>query len=366
MVCERDAGLKHSRYYAEVLLRADRLYEEGDSSIESGLRLFDDNWVNIEIGQKWAARRIDSDQDATTLASEYPERGAHCLYLRQKTDQRLEWLEAALRVASSRGFRLAEGTLHGKIGLALAEMGEYEKAIKHYSNRIEFAEKLRDEEGQAEGFCNLGILYDDLNILEQAQECFKSALDLADKISNPKIVEVATGNLGLVYLKQGHFLDALNCFERHLNLALQRGDQWSEGNALTNKGIVNLKLENYGEALACFQDSISINKRLKDLEGEAKNLSYVGIVLTALGDLEGAAAAYEERIQFARKMKDFRGEAIGSWNLGEILIKQKKYSSGLGYLKMCVDYEKSVGDPAWEDDLITIQKIEKMHIITGE
>jgi tetratricopeptide (TPR) repeat protein len=364
MVCKRDASLKHSEYYAEVLLHADRLYEEGDSNIESGLHLFDDEWGNIEIGQKWATQTAASDEDAATLASEYPERGAHCLYLRQRPAQRAEWLKAALRVANSRGFRLVEGSLHGKMGLALAEMGEYQKAIEHYSIRIELAEKLGDDEGLGEGICNLGILYDDLNMLEQAQEYYKSALNLADKISNPKIVEVATGNLGLVYLKQGHFLDALNCFERHLKLALQSGDQWGVGNALTNKGIVNLKLEKFGDALACFQDSISINEKLKDLEGQAKNLSYMGIVLTALGDLEGAAAAHEARIHIALKMKDSRGEAIGSWNLGEILIKQKKYQLGLQYLKKCVDYEKSVGDPAWEDDLKTIRGIEEMHDTT--
>lgn len=361
MVSTRGASLKHARYYAEILLHGDRLYEEGGSSTESGLRLFDENRVNIEIGQKWAASRSGLDEDAATLASEYPERGAHCLYLRQKPAQRLEWFETALRVVTSRGFRLVEGTLHGKMGLALAELGEYDKAIEHYSIRIELAQKLGDDEGQGEGFCNLGILYDDLNMLEQADECFKSALVLADKTSNPKIIEVATGNLGLVYLKQERFLDALNCFERHHKLAKQSGDQWSIGNALTNKGIANFRLRSFSEALTCFKESILINEKLKDLIGQAKNLSYVGNVLTAQGDLEGAVAAQEARIRIAREMNDSRGEAIGSWNLGEVLIKQEKYQSGFQYLRKCLDYEKEVGDPAWEDDLKTIQNLEEIY-----
>ncbi len=274
MVSKRNANLKHAQYYGNVLLRADRLYEGGTNGIEDGLHLFDDNWKNIELGQNWAVSRIDSDEDAAGLASEYPERGAHCLYLRQKPIERIEWLEVALRVAHSRGFELLEGTLHGKIGLARAEMGDHQKAIEHYSIRLGIAKKLKDVEGLGEAVCNLGISYDSLNMLEQAQECYEYARELADKIANKKLIEVAIGNLGLVYLKKGQFDAAMNCFESHLQLAQQNGDLWSESNALTNKGIASLKMQSYKEALQCFQDSILINKKLGDSEGEAKNLSY--------------------------------------------------------------------------------------------
>jgi tetratricopeptide (TPR) repeat protein len=366
MVSRRNASLKHARYYAKVLLRADRLYEEGAKGIEDGLHLFDDNWKNIELGQKWAVTRIDMDEDAAGLASEYPERGAHCLYLRQKPIERIEWLEAALRVAHSRGFELIEGTLHGKIGLARAEMGDYQQAIEHYSIRLEIARKLNDVEGLGEGFCNLGILYDSLNMLENAQECYEYARELADKIANQKIIEVAIGNLGLVYLKKGQFDAALNCFEKHLRLAQQNGDLWSEGNALTNKGIASLRLQNHKQALQCFQDSILINKKLGDSEGEAKNLSYIGATFAAPGDLDGAASAYQARILIAHNLNDAHGQAIGSWNLGEILIKQKKYKLGLEYLKQCIDFEKAVGDPGWESDSNIVQQIEAMYGHTEE
>ena len=361
MVSKRDAGFRHALYYSEVLLRADRLYDEGGVGVENGLRLFDGNWKNIEIGQDWAAEQSNIDEDAATLASEYPERGAHCLYLRQKPAERIVWLEAALFVAHSRGFELVEGTLHGKIGLALAEMGDYQKAIEHYSIRMILAGKLGDFEGLGEGACNLGIVYDSLNMLETAQECYQYALDLADKISNQKITEVALGNLGLVYLKQSKYNEAMDYFERHRNLASKNGDQWSEGNALTNMGIAYLKLRNNVQASRCFHESILINKKLGDLDGEAKNLSYIGFILGATGDLDSAVLAYQTRISLAQKLNDPRGEATGYWNLGEILIKQKNFGLGLEYLNRCIDYEKSVGDPVWEDDLKVVIKIQGIY-----
>lgn len=366
MVSKHNARLKHSQCFAEILLHADKLFEKGGNHIEQGLRLFDENVKNIEIGQAWAARQASLDDDAATLASEYPERGAHCLYLRQKPVERKVWLDTALEVAHTRGFELVEGTLHGKIGLALAEMGEHQKAIEHYSKRIELAEKWKDYEGLGEGACNLGILYDDLNMLDRALECYQYALDLAGKISNRKIIELATGNLGLVYLKQEQFTKALDCFERHLHMAREDGDQWSEGNALTNKGIASLKLQKDGQALECFRNSVTINQRLRDLEGEAKNLSYIGIVLETIGDLNGAVSAYQARIAIAQELNDLHGEAVGSWNLGKILIRQKKYRLGLAYLKKGVDHEKDIGDPAWENDQKTLQEIKARYGITEE
>ncbi len=354
----RNASLKHSQFYSEVLLSADRFYEQGDRHIEEGLGRFDDNGKNIELEQKWADLHAGVDEEAATLASEYPERGARCLYLRQKPAERISWLECALQVAHQRGFELVEGNLHGKIALALTEMGEYQQVIEHYSIRLEIADCLRDLDSLGEGACNLGILYDNQGMLEPAQECYQYAFELANQTSNKKILEVATGNLGLIYLKQENYDRAVDCFQRHYELARQNGDQWSEGNALTNLGIVYLKFEKPDEALAFLQLSIQINQKLSDPEGEAKNLSYLGSAFVTIGKLDDAALAYERRIALAQELGDRRGEAKGKWNLGKVLIQQRKYKLGLENLYKCVEYERSVGDYAWEDDLKAIKSIE--------
>lgn len=359
MISKHTASLKHAEHYANVILLADQMYEKGGSGVEKGLKHFDDNWKNIELGQKWAAQSSLYDEKAATLACEYPERGSHCLYLRQKPAERMNWLKTALQIAHVRGYELVEGTLHGKIGLAYAEMGEYQQAIEHYANRLKIAERFNDLEGLGEGACNLGILYDSLDMLEPAQECYQYALELAGQISHQKIIEVATGNLGLIYLKREKFQEAIRYFERHLDLSKQNGDSWSESNALTNLGIAFLKLGNFDGALSYFHQSISINQKLGDLEGEAKNLGYIGTTMSSLGKLDDAVTAYQARIHLAQKLNDPLGEAKGNWNLGKVLIEQQKYELGLEYLERCAQYEKAVGDPAWEEDIEVIKTIEE-------
>jgi tetratricopeptide (TPR) repeat protein len=359
MTSLRNASLRHAKCFAAILLNADELYQQGGDRVEGSLQLFDANWQNIEKGQQWAANNADVDEDAAILALEFPERGANCLYLRQKPSDRILWLQKALQIAHVRGLGYVEASLMGKLGLAFQEMGQHPQAIEYYAARLELAQRLNDEEGWAETACNLGILYDDLNILETAREWFQAALQIAEKISNDRIKERAFGNVGLVYLKLEKFSEALTSFESHLQLARAHGDLWSEGNALTNMGIACLKLQQHDWAESCFQQSLAINQKLVDLEGEAKNWSYIGLLHNQLGDLDGAAQAYRTRIDLAKKMNDARGEALCGWNLGDVLIKQNQREQGVELLYKYVDYEKSVGDPAWEQDWETARRMEE-------
>ena len=122
-----------------------------------------------------------------------------------------------------------------------------------------------------------------------------------------------------------------------------------------------MKLEKTEQASTYFEQSIVISRILGDLDAEGRNLSYLGKVMTALGEYDAAISTYQNRIAIARKIGDERGETIGSWNLGELLIKQKKYKDGLAYLWKCVDYERKVGDPAWLADEEIVKQIESRY-----
>ena len=147
MTSLRTALLRHAKCFATILLSADELYQQGGSRVEDGLRLFDANRQNIEQGQQWAANNSEMDEEAATLALEFPERGANCLYLRQKPSDRILWLRKALQIAHVRELGYVEASLLGKIGLAFQEMGQYPQAIEYYAARLELAQRLNDQDG---------------------------------------------------------------------------------------------------------------------------------------------------------------------------------------------------------------------------
>lgn len=81
MSTQQEANFIHATYYAQVLLDADTLYQQGNQRVITGLALFDQNWPNIQLGQAWTIVNAEQNIAAAQLCCEYPIRGSFCLYL---------------------------------------------------------------------------------------------------------------------------------------------------------------------------------------------------------------------------------------------------------------------------------------------
>lgn len=361
MPSKREAGLKHARYFADILLQADQLYQLGGIHNAEGLDLFDQNWLNIQNGQSHVAHNAATDADTRLLCAEYPERGSFCLFLRQTPEQRIQWMTAALDAAQKMGLKAAVGSILGKLGVAHTEKGEYELALLRFSQRLEIASQLEDMEGFAEGLCNLGIMYDKAGVPGNARTCYENALEYAKQLENAKITGTALGNLGLIHLEQGDFPRAREMFQSHLAYARQAGDPWAECNALINLGLVSKKQDRLQESVGLFQDALTISRNLRDRMAEGQALGHLASVHARLGNIQQARELYQQRIQVAVEVHDLRGEAIACWNLGEILLAADEYRAGISYLERCVDREIILGDPSADQDLKTLQELKKKH-----
>ena len=78
----RQARRRHATHYLAIAERADDAYLEGGGRVLEGLRLFDEERVQIEAGQAWAAAHAAEDNEAAVLAQDYPLRAPEVLDLR--------------------------------------------------------------------------------------------------------------------------------------------------------------------------------------------------------------------------------------------------------------------------------------------
>jgi len=58
IVKEQKVRLLHVRYYLNLLRTANELYKEGGENMLVGLQQFDREWLQIKVGQAWAAMNI--------------------------------------------------------------------------------------------------------------------------------------------------------------------------------------------------------------------------------------------------------------------------------------------------------------------
>ncbi len=107
-----------------------------------GLSLFDNERVNIEAGQEWAAAHFAGHEQATRLCNEYPNSGAYVLSLRQHPRDSIRWQEAALHAARQLNDRQSEGNHFGNLGAAYADLGETDKAIEFMEAALKIFEEI--------------------------------------------------------------------------------------------------------------------------------------------------------------------------------------------------------------------------------
>lgn len=152
----REAQLRHASYYQAALSQASQLYLQGGESVLRGLALFDLERNNIEIGQAIVSRFVTTDPRAAQLASDYSDVGAYALFLRLHPREQIRWHEAALVAARQLKLHDAEGRHLGNLAIAHRNLGNLDKTIELYEQRLRLAREIGDRRGEGNALGGLG------------------------------------------------------------------------------------------------------------------------------------------------------------------------------------------------------------------
>ncbi|MGI9108204.1 MAG: ATP-binding protein [Pyrinomonadaceae bacterium] len=310
------AGSLHAAHYLQILSTADDLFLRGGEAIAGGLSLFDNERVNIEAGQEWAAARFADDGQAAHLCNGYPGAGVYVLNLRQHPRDFIRWHEAALSAARQLKDRAAEGRHLGNLGVAYAALGETRRAIEFHEQHRDIAREIGDRRGEGNALGNLGLAYADLGETRRAIEFHEQRLDIAREIGDRRGEGNALGNLGVAYAALGETRRAIEFYEQHRDIAREIGDRRGEGNALGNLGNAYAALGETRRAIEFHEQALVISREIGDRRGEGADLGNLGNAYAALGETRRAIEFYEQHLVIARESGDRRGEGNALGNLG--------------------------------------------------
>ena len=217
---------------------------------------------------------------------------------------------------------------HNNLGLALAEQGDLEEAVGHFSEAlrinpdhvlanynlgtalvqqgnlkeaiVHFSEALRIQPEYADAHCNLGLALAKQGRIDDAIRHYLEALRI-----KPNYAE-AHNNLGNALQKQGQIEDAIYHYSKALNIKPEyENAHHNLGFALAKQGRINDAIKHYLEAL-----------RIKPNLAEAHN--NLGNALSYQGNIEGAIDHYRE----ALRIKPLYVQA--SNNLKKALMSQQR------------------------------------------
>lgn len=164
-----EAQFRHSKFYLRILRVANELALEGEDSLSLGLDLIDQNFPNINIGQSWSAENMTKEAIAKLCVS-YPRSAAFLLDFRLNPQERLKWLEDALKAAKVLNKLDLEGRILGDIAGCYADMGQPHRAIEHLEQYLIISREFGDRVGAGAALGNLGNAYADIGEYRRAIE----------------------------------------------------------------------------------------------------------------------------------------------------------------------------------------------------
>jgi|GEM_PF-1715510 len=303
MPSKQDATLRHALLGLRQLVAVNDAYLEGGESMLGALKEFDQNWGNIATAQARLAKiptdiqDMDlSDESLRTLldfCNVYPDAGAYLINLRLPPQERITWLESALKASQILKNDSTTQAHLGNIGLAHMEQGEIPTAIQFFEQALQIAERIED--GLHQG--------------------------------------IWAGNLGNAYASLSQHEKAIAYHEKHLAIAIQQNDLRNQGHAHANLGVSHAALSQTQKAVEHYEKHIEISRQLKDKRELCHALVNMGLMYYDLTELDRAQTLFEEAGLIAKDLQDHVLSALAQNGLADIHIDRKNYQQAKELLR---------------------------------
>lgn len=380
----RGVALRHARYYARVAEEVERLYQMGDEHLFAGLRLFDRERRNIEVG--WHRARTYGEDDLLLryavllgftgmlrypMRSEYLSRAQEALAVAERLRRReheahalndlgyaysiLGELQQAVDLFT-RALRILrtspnlqrkvkkEGSIMSHLSLAYLRMGNVQKAMEQSKLRLELALASKDWRGEGIALNNLGLAAMDLGKTTQAIAYFQKSLQLSRKYGDLNSEATDLGNLGRAYVETGELEQAIALCQQALDTKWELGNSRDESYAHHFLGVAHAAAGDLDAARAHQDQALALASEVGDRWLEGRITQSLGEIALAAGDLPTAYARFTQALDIAQTIGDQRGIALARWHLGLTLQQQGGDTAQIiEQLQARVAYERSIG-----------------------
>ena len=305
------ARRRHAAHYLAVAGRADDTYlEGGEERVLEGLRLFDQERVQIEAGQAWAAGHTAADDEVAVLAQSYPLRAASVLELRQHPRECIRWLEASAKAARKLGNRGQEGKALGNLGVAHRQLGEPRRAIEYYEQSLEITRETQDRRGEGNALGNLGTTYAVLGDTRRAIEHYEQVLEITRDTGDRRGEGLSLQGLGVQHAALGETQRAIEYFEQVLAIARETGDRRAEGMMFGNLGNAYADLGETRRAIGYYEQQLRITREAGDRRPEGNALWNRALALDKLGRRDEAIADAQLALKIREEIEDPNADKV--------------------------------------------------------
>ncbi len=225
-------------------------------------------------------------------------------------------------------------------------LGEYETAMKYYSESLKIFEELHDLYNIASVCHNLGTIHQLRGEYEKAVAYFTKSLELKEALHDVRGIASTFHNLGIIHQDRGEYEKAVEYFTRSLEISEELHDVGSIARTYHQLGTIHQLRGEYEKAVAYFTKSLELKEALHDVRGIASTFHNLGIIHQDRGEYEKAVEYFTRSLEISEELHDVGSIASSCGQLGRLYIEKREYEKALKLLLVAHDIFHSIHSPS--------------------
>jgi CHAT domain-containing protein/tetratricopeptide (TPR) repeat protein len=258
----------------------------------------------------------------------------------------LRGLEASLACDDEVGVEMAFGNL----GLVYLEKGWAEQASECFRQAIERGENSHNK---AAWLGSLGQCMAELAQFDLALKYYEQAFELAKAGQNVVSQAICRGSAGNAFFEKEEFERAAASYVEAIELSKAAQDVPRQGIWLGNLSNAYRKLGQNQKAIETCEEALSVAQTLGDKHSEAAHLDTLGECHMATGAMDKALASYEKALKLSQSIEDRQGQRIYLSNLGRVHQRLGQFEPAFQLFSLAIDLFDEQRSKIKSDDLKT-------------
>lgn len=242
----------------------------------------------------------------------------------------------ALALAQKLEFKSGEATAYRRLGGIVINRGNYNEALKFYTEELKIQQELGNKKRIASGYMQVGSACFYIGNYPLALENYLKGLKIAEEIKDRITTCKISNNIGLLYGNSGDKQEALKYYFAALKAYEELGDQ--EGVAKECVGIGNIyySMRNFTDALLYFRKSLAIALETGKKKLAATCYNDIGEVYIETGNYNDAL----QNLLHGLKLSDETGDSYLAVHInkgiGWTFFHLKKWDEAGKYLNLAL------------------------------